>query len=77
MESKKVWLFVHKDLTFKINGQKDRTATSRVKDMYVRNNEPSDRKWKLKGKFDKCTIIPVASNNTIEAGKAPSKQIVE
>lgn len=40
MESKEVWLFVHKGLTFRINGQKDGTATARVKDMNVRNNNP-------------------------------------
>ena len=40
MESKEVWLFVHKDLAFKINGQKDRTAMAQVKDMNVRNNKP-------------------------------------
>jgi len=39
MESEELWLFVNKDLTFKVCGQKDRTATAWVKDINVRNNK--------------------------------------
>lgn len=39
MESKELRLFVHKDLTFKNNGQKDRAATALVKDRNVRNKK--------------------------------------
>lgn len=62
----RVWLFVHKDITFKINGQKDRTATSRVKDMNVRNNKPQIGSRNSRKKFFQCTVMPVISNNAID-----------
>lgn len=62
----------------KLIEKKNSTATTYMKNVNLRNNEPQTGSRSSRKKNDKCTIIPVLTNGAVsETRKALNKHIFE